>query len=617
MKKILKYGFGAVAAALILVACAPQELDQYSLGGKVEQLPSDWKVTAVDKDNTVEINFDPCTMIDGENVLGVQFSCPEAGINVVVKDQKQIQILKKVYGSGNYTLYVASITRAGTGTPREVPFTVANNLLLTKLGRAILSDEVQSSGETFYTSGLYIEKNSSITLTDEIAEGDVVLSPDYFQRISDTEVKFLGESGIYNLYYSPTRKIVIIGVDAPDYPDYLICIGKGFAYPSKVYPAYAPNYPQWGMASNLLDYLLYRRIADDTYQVTAMMKAGDGNLEFKAYHANGGGRLTNDWGNGGEYKYADCTFSGVPIFKPAGDGNNWIASDILDETKIYRVTVTVTTPAKSANVKVEEVDWNGEVIPYTEEPEEPQDPDKPIVSTSIDPTTGKPAELDGETVLSIYQTLEKDAEYTVKGALSSALFNLDFFETLASGKVKFLGENGDYHLIFNQIRNNVIPVADDPQFPEYAFLCGVGLGYPTRTPQSVINKVYPGKQVVTLDNWNFDNEYEYILMHKTGDNVYQATVMLPSATKYWWDGGPYASFKVYKAKDTDASNEINGFAFKDGGGFIGTATDIIAEFADVPDDGNISLNIAMSPVAVRIIVDLNNNSMTVNNITLP
>jgi hypothetical protein len=619
-----------IAVIATLAGCAPQEWNDYSLNGSAVALPDDWNVSAADNDNTVTIRFDAVPeAINGQRISGIQFYCLEAEINFIVKSgESTTQYLKKVYKGGDYILQVAVLTQAGTGPAREISFKVVNNLLLTRLSDSDLTTEIDAQRqatdpEKVWMSDFYIEKGSAIALENALASDDVVFNLDFFTRTSINTVEFTGESGIYSVYYHPTRKFVFIGVSEPIYPNYLVALGKNFSYPAKqaldTYPF--ANYPQWAGYQDVLKYGLYKRVGEKQYQITVMLASGDGNLEFKAYHSNiGANAITSDWGNGGEYKYQDCIFSGIPdVFVGAGDGNNWIAGKNLDPSVPYRITLTVTNDGspKTANVKVEQVDFEGNVVDVNIEEPEPADPDEPVNSTSIDPVTGKSKELDGETVIDIYHTLEKDAVYTLNGAMAHSLVNLDFFESAGNGKVKFLGENGDYHLIFNPTRNNMIIVAEDPAYPDFAFLCGVGLGYPTRTPQSVIGKIYPDKQVVTLDNWNFDNAYEYILMRKTSDNVYQATVMLPSATKYWWDGGPYASFKVYKAPDTDAANEVNGNTIIAGGGFIGNASDVIAEFADVADDGNISINAAMNVKTVRITIDLNSHTMRVDNFDLP
>ncbi len=71
---------GIIALCFLLTACSPQEDDSYKLGGSQVEIPQNVKITAVDNDNEVVITFDPMTIIDGDDVLAVQFSSAEAGM---------------------------------------------------------------------------------------------------------------------------------------------------------------------------------------------------------------------------------------------------------------------------------------------------------------------------------------------------------------------------------------------------------------------------------------------------------------------------------------------------------------------------------------------------------
>lgn len=599
-----------------MTACSPSEDDSHGLGGSLVNMPQDWSVTAVDNDNEVSVRFDPLDeFIDGDKILAVQFSCPEANINFVVKaDDNTTSWAGKVYRSGDYILYVAAVTRAGAGTPREIPFTVAKNLLLENLGPDVLPTEVKididaTHQETFYKNELYIEENSIITLTGAIASDDAIVNLDFFERQSTTTAKFVGKSGVYSIYWNPVRKNVIIEpIDPIEAPNYYVFTGVGIGYPTTVssdaiktaYGAGDGRYTtEWDPGKSIRSRVVMRNIDGDSYQATICINEG---AAFKPFsNAN--------WGND-VFKAEDCTFTGSQIFKEKGD---WSPNDNLDKDGYYRITLNAATKA----VKVEKVDAAGQVVEDNSGGEEPSEPDAPIVSSSFDLTKASNIEIAGETIMSLYHTLEKDAEYTPKGALANALFNIDFFEKTAGGKLKFLGENGDYHLLYNPIRNNVVISADDVEAPNYMFLSGVGLGYPTKVSGTVISSVYPGNGVATMHNWNFDNEYEFIMMRKISDNVYQATVMMPFEKRYWWDAGPYSAFKAYTQKINESANEISAKFFADGGGITGTATAIVAEILDIPDDGNMDVYGQLPSATLRITIDMNAKKMTVNNFTLP
>jgi hypothetical protein len=585
--------------------------DSYSLGGVTAALPADWTVSVTDNDNEVTVTYAPLgDFIDGTNVVAVQFSCPEAGINFVVKkDDATTPKSTKVYRSGDYVLYAAAITRAGAGTPREVPFTVAKNLILETLSEATLTGTKTIEGKIFSYTDFYVEKNSYITLAGAFASDEVVLNLDYFTRLSTTQAQFLGESDVYTLYYNADAKIVLVGVAQPDYPDYLISLGKNYGYPAKaVEPLYIGAYPQYGTADNILQYTLFRKTGDKTFQTTIMMKTSD--VEFKAFHAAGGGNLTNNWGNGGEYNYANCTFSGVAgIFVLSG--TNWGAGPRVDAAQPYRITVAITSDGsdKTANVSIQAVDFNGNIIDIPDEPETPVTPPEEDTPTTVNFNAFVETSLDGGKMKALEgKLLEQNFEYTLIGSIENAgaLFNVDFFERTALDKVKFIGETGTYSLYYNPVRKNVIIEAVDPApaYPAYLTIAGVGLAYPGA-----------GGSATTIENWNFDSAVEYILMRKVSDNVYQATVTIPYAKKYWWDGGPYYAFKVYDGLINNADHEMGVSSFT--GSITGNASDIIADIQDVPEDNNMDGYVQRKSETVRITVNRSNNSMTINTYALP
>jgi hypothetical protein len=600
---------GIIALCFLLTACSPQEDDSYKLGGSQVEIPQNVKITAVDNDNEVVITFDPMTIIDGDDVLAVQFSSAEAGINFTVKDASTTVLKKKVYRSGEYTLYVAAITRAGTGTPREIPFTVAKNLLLETLSESVLPEVVKynidaTHQETFYKNELYIEENSIITLAGAIGNDDAVVNLDFFVRESTTTAKFVGKSGVYSIYWNPVRKNVIVEpITAIEAPNYYVFTGVGIGYPTTVssedikaaYGAGDGRYTtEWDPGKNIRSRVVMRSTGDNTYQATICINEG---AAFKPFSNTG-------WA--GEIKTAAATFTGSDIIDKTKE-NDWVPNNNMDKNAYYRITLNSSTKA----VDIKRVSATGEVLEDVE-----IDPNAPIESSVFSIANAKSQEIAGEAILSMYHTLKKGDEYTPNGGLAKALFNVDFFEKVAGGKLKFLGEDGDYRLLYNPIRNNVIVSVDEHQPNDYMFIAGVGLGYPTKVSAAIISSVYSDKGIATLENWGFANVMEFILMRKVSDNVYQATVMMPFEKKYWGEG-PYASFKVYTATSAEAANEKGAKFFSEAGGITGTATGIVAEILDIPEDNNMDIFAKLPAATLRITVDMNAKSMKVDNIVLP
>jgi hypothetical protein len=586
---IPKFFFFALLASFS--ACNPAEDDSYSLGGQLPAKP-DFNVQVVDNDNEVVITFPPLTITENPQVEGVHFSAPEAGINFLVKDTETTTFSKKVFRGGSYTLYVAVVSRAGSSEPLEVPFTVTKDLLLETLSESVLTQSKTVNGQEFIYADLYIERSSFVTLTGSLASDDVVLNLDYFKRTSTSEAQFLGESGIYTVFYNAAAKIVLLGVPAPDYPDYLIATGKNFAYPVKTGSAYyISGYPQNAGAGDILQYVLFRKLADKTFQATVFIK--DSDVELKPYFASGGGNVINNWGNGGEYNYDKCTFSGVSgIFVDGGgEYHNWIAGPRADMTQPYRITVSITSDGttKTANVSIQAVDFNGEIVDIPDEPETPPVVDDPT-AISFAAFTNAPS-IDGEKFSTLEKHLDKDSLYTLVGSFEDAdvLFNVDFFERVSSGKVKFLGEDGDYTLYYNKDRRHIILGVNGPSHPAYLVMTGLGLGYPSRVD---------GMNEHT--GWGFGNVRQYILCRKTGDNVYQATVYITNAD--------WAAFKIYQNTSWGGEKGQNSFTSITGVSFEQAGTGNLKDLK--PPTG-------MTPGIYRMTIDWGNNTLDTQPFTLP
>lgn len=190
-------------------------------------------------------------------------------------------------------------------------------------------DEIIVENEKFMKLSRSIEKDQIMTLFGDLASTDVVYNMDYFERISDDQVKFVGPEGSYSLYYSPTRKTMIVDPDKRSYPDVLLAAGVGLGYPSKVKPE---AHTDWNFDAPLRA-IVFRKINTDIYQGTVYIDAET--LNFKFYE-------NKDWGN--EKKSTDYTISSV-IAKDSDLGKtdgNWYAATGATSGN-YRVTINLAT----------------------------------------------------------------------------------------------------------------------------------------------------------------------------------------------------------------------------------------------------------------------------------
>ena len=531
----LRFFFLALVGGLAGLSCNPSEDRSYALGGETVSLPVGWTVTATDNDNEVVVEYAPLgDFIDGANVLAVQFSCPEAGISFVVEKDDPVEPKStKVYRGGSYVLYVAAITRAGAGAPKEVPFTVAKNLLLETLSEEALPENVEFSldnnghKETFRKGELYIESSSLITLAGALASDEVIVNLDFFTRENTATVKFSGESGVYSVYWNPVRKNVIIeptvAIEAAN--GYYVFTGPGVGYPTTVssdaikaaYGAGDGRYTtSWDPGANIRSRVVMRRIGTDTYQATVCINDG---ATFKPFSNTG-------WGND-VFAAENCTFSGSPILKASGD---WSPNENCDKEAYYRFILN----AAQKTVEVRKVSATGEVLPDEVAPEEPVTPPGEDTPTTINFTAFTATDNN----LSVLEdkALEKGAEYTLIGNIENAgaLFNLDFFERTALDKVKFLGESGSYTLHYYKNLKTVLLTTSDPTYPDFLVATGKGFGYPVGTGAT---PAYIGGYP---ENAAANEVLKYVLFRKTSDATYQATIMMKT-------GSGDVEFKPYQA----------------------------------------------------------------------
>ncbi len=170
--------------------------------------------------------------------------------------------------------------------------------------------------------------------------------------------------------------------------------------------------------------------------------------------------------------------------------------------------------------------------------------------------------VDGEAFKEGSFYIEKNKELTLEGVLKDALFNMEYFERIATDKVKYLGETGPIVLDYSVNRKYVLVQEVDPVYPSVLLACGEGLGYPSKVKEEATS------------GWGFDRVKQFILFKKVGDNTYQATVYFDVTkanfkffeNKGWGNEKRSTDYTMPAliAKDTDlAKNDGNWYAKPD------------------------------------------------------
>ncbi|GHT10284.1 hypothetical protein AGMMS4956_01390 [Bacteroidia bacterium] len=211
--------------------------------------------------------------------------------------------------------------------------------------------------------------------------------------------------------------------------------------------------------------------------------------------------------------------------------------------------------------------------------------------------------------------IENGTTITLGGDLASlgVVFTPAFFTRTVAQSVVFEGATGVYALYYNPVRKNVIVGVSDTKSDDYYLMEGTGIGYPAGVSEAVLQATYPGHILTTFEMWGFDNVLRYILFRKISANTYQGTVLLPGSAQGW---GVYAGFKFHAA--TDWSGEIAVGDIMGGGGFSGTATDVIAEIqTNSTSTTNFEIQTPIPQACYQITINVATKSVQIDPVSIP
>lgn len=206
------------------------------------------------------------------------------------------------------------------------------------------ADLAEVAGKTYRYAKIFFDPAMEVTISG-VANMATAYNLDYMEVVNGNVVKFLGEKGMYEVYYLPAEDYIVVEpLKDAIYPNVMWMTGVGFGL-----PVAAPKVQGgWGF-DNLGQYIACRTVAPKVYQFTAYLKNGVnadfatyGSLNFKFFHQKG-------WG--GEEKGADYEQIGLPILGVGSEGltkvngdtgaeaGNWIANTQDEFEGIYRITL--------------------------------------------------------------------------------------------------------------------------------------------------------------------------------------------------------------------------------------------------------------------------------------
>lgn len=273
-----------------------------------------------------------------------------------VTDEGRIDFNGRVWGMQNNALQVidengdfivtsnAAIDRITSISFNSYSFTTTLNGIKYNDEDLLLDmfDDVTIDGVSVKKLSRKLIKNQEITLYEELMSDEIVYHLDYFERVGNDKVKFIGDNGDYDMFYNSAKQTVVLSPALREYPNILLAAGIGLAYPSKVGAGATTG---WGFNAPY-QAIIFRKIAEETYQGTVYLdtkyvNGNDKGVNFKFFENDG-------WAN--EKKSGDYTLPSI-LWSDADKGEsngNWYTTDDLEPGN-YQITINLKTKTVTAD----------------------------------------------------------------------------------------------------------------------------------------------------------------------------------------------------------------------------------------------------------------------------
>jgi hypothetical protein len=200
--------------------------------------------------------------------------------------------------------------------------------------------------ESWGKSQLYFGKDSEITIAGMTNLANS-LSPDFFEVTGTNTVKFLGETGVYTVYYLPSAGFVFLEQPDAVYPDGLWFDGVGYGRPQTPYQKTS----SWNWNSPL-EYIFCRKISPGVFQITLYVNHEENTLE-EAWRYQFSAKFFHQRGWGDEVDARIYTIASSLLYAPTdADQGNFVGTSALTTAAgVYRFTIDT----NSKSVKFEKM----------------------------------------------------------------------------------------------------------------------------------------------------------------------------------------------------------------------------------------------------------------------
>lgn len=239
-------------------------------------------------------------------------------------------------GFEKITLDLFNFTVKGEGKLLE-PATEMDVTTFTLIELSSTSHLNVTTKENWRTGQIYLGKNTEMTISgiSNLANG---LTPDFFEVTGTDRAKFLGETGVYTIYYLPSADYLFVEQPAAVYPNALWLDGVGFGRPQAGVKTSSWNW------NTPLEYAFCRKISTGVYQTTIYVQHGAGADLEEAWRDAFSAKFFHQRGWGGEEDARTYTLPNALLHAPTeSDQGNFVGTDdLIMVPGVYRFTINTT-----------------------------------------------------------------------------------------------------------------------------------------------------------------------------------------------------------------------------------------------------------------------------------
>lgn len=241
-------------------------------------------------------------------------------------------------GFNKFTLDLFNFTIEGDGD-KLVP---ATSMDVSTFGTVELSSTNNlnvTTKENWKTGQMYLGKGTVMTISGMTNLANS-LTPDFFDVKSATTAEFLGETGIYTVYYLPSLNYLWVEQPTAVYPDALWLCGVGFgphATPFKKSSSWNWNTP--------LEYKYCRKVSPGVYEAVMYVEHVIDAAAAEPWRLTFNAKFFHQRGWGGEEDARTYTMPNSLLTAPtvSDQGNYAGTADLATVPGVYRFTINTTT----------------------------------------------------------------------------------------------------------------------------------------------------------------------------------------------------------------------------------------------------------------------------------